>query len=193
MKERMSEVKISADHPLRRTFSQLVERNFALLLDWHDAAVIQYISQLLTDFTHVRNLYRLRDSRGRPLEDVAEMLLEGDLLFRATSPSREYEVKRHIGDFTLFMAGIFPEHIRYLKSSRRIVSPDALLDYVRVGREAYRAISEFTYGPYEASAPLFRKLSDHFELCLFGLHQVRADLDLMQAEGFRRLRQRLWG
>jgi hypothetical protein len=193
MKERMSEGKISADHPLSRTFSQLVERNFALLLDWHDPAVIEYISQLLTDFTHVRNLYRIRDSRGRALEDVAEMLLEGDLLFRATSPSREYEVKRHIGDFTLFMAGIFPEHIRCLKSSRRIVSPDALLDYVRVGREAYRDISEFTYGPYEGSATLFRKLSDHFELCLFGLHQVRADLDLMQAEGFRRLRQRLWG
>jgi hypothetical protein len=187
------EARIPSDHPLRRTFSQLVERNFALRLDWHDPGVIQYISQLLTDFTHVRNLYRLRDSQGRTLEDAVEMLLEGDLLFRATSPDREYEVKRHIGDFALFMAGIFPEYVRYVRSSRRIVSPDALLDYVRTGREAYRAVSEFTYGPYEASSPLFRKLSDHFELCLFGLHQVRADLDLMQVEGFRCLRQRLWG
>lgn len=184
---------IPMNHPLARLFTQLVERNFAFLLDWRDRAVTQYVSQLLTHFTHVRNLYRIRDSRGRPLEEVAEMLLEGDLMFRATSLDREYEVKRHIGDFTLFVAGLFPEHIHYLKSSRRILSPDALLDYVRVGREAYRAVSAFTSGPYEAEAPLFRKLSDHFELCLFGLHQVRADLDRMQAATFRRLRQELWG
>ena len=113
-------------------------------------------------------------------------------MFRAASPDRECEVKRHIGDFTLFMAGIFPKYVRYLRSSRRIASPDALLDYVRTGRETYRAISEFTYGPYEASSPLFRKLSDHLELRLFGLHQLRADLDRTQTEGFRRLRQRLW-
>jgi hypothetical protein len=193
MIEGTTEVRIPPDHPLHRTFSQLVERNFALLLNWHDPPVIQCVSQLLTDFTHVRNLYRIRDSRGRALEDVAEMLLESDLLFRAASPDREYEVKRHLGDFTLFMAGIFPEYIRTLKSSRRLISPDALLDYVRVGREAYRAVSRFSYGPYEATAPLFRKLSDHFELCLFGLHRVSADLDRMQAEGFRRLRQRVWG
>jgi hypothetical protein len=33
----------------------------------------------------------------------------------------------------------------------------------------------------------------HFELCLFGLHQVRADLDRMQEAGLQRLRQELWG
>ena len=67
-----------------------------------------------------------------------------------------------------------------------------MLDYVRAGREAYLAVSEFTHGPYGATAPLLRKLSEHFELCLFALHQVRADLDRMQAVGFHRLRQRLW-
>lgn len=184
---------VPMDHPLGRLFRQLVERSFALLLEWQDRAVVQYISQLLTDFTHVQNLYRIRDCRGRALEDVAEMLLEGDLMFRATSLDREYEVKRHIGDFTLFIAGIFPEHLHYLRSNRRILSPDALLDYVRVGREAYRTVSEFAHGPYQARATLFRKLSDHFELCLFGLHQVRAELDRMQAESFRRLRHELWG
>jgi hypothetical protein len=83
------EARIPSDHPLHRTFSQLVGRNFGLLLDWHDPAVVQYISQLLTDFTHVRNLYRIRDSWGRSMEDVAEMLLEGDLLFRAAWPERD--------------------------------------------------------------------------------------------------------
>ncbi|MDH7499773.1 MAG: hypothetical protein QHH30_05235 [candidate division NC10 bacterium] len=181
------------DHPLGRLFRQLVERNFTLLLEWRDPEVIQYISRLLTDFTHVRNLYRIRDARGHPLEEVAEMLLEGDLMFRASTVDREYEVKRHIGDFTLFMAGIFPEYVHSLRSSRRLLSPDAFLDYVRVGREAYRAVSQFSHGPYEAGVTLFRKLSDHFELCLFGLHQVRADLDRMQAVGFRRLHHELWG
>ena len=80
------EARIPSEHPLRRTFNQWVERNFALLPDWHDPGVIQYISQLLTDFTRIRNLYRLRDSQGRTLEDVAEMLLEGDLCFGPLRP-----------------------------------------------------------------------------------------------------------
>jgi hypothetical protein len=184
---------ISPDHPLSRLFQQLVERNFSRLLDWSDRPLLQYISQLLTDFTQVRNLYRLRDSRGRALEDVAEMLLEGDILFRATSLEREFEVKRHIGDFTLFMAGLFPEHIQFIRSRRFLLSPDALLDYVKVGREAYRAAAELTPGPHQPIGMVLRQLSDQFELCLFGLHQVRADLDRMQAAGFRRLQQEIWG
>jgi hypothetical protein len=188
-----SRTKIPSKNPLSRTFIQLGERNFALLLDWKDPAVIHYISRLLVDFTHIRNLYRIKDAGSRAVEDIAGMLLEGDPQFRAFTPQPEYEVKPHIGDFILFVAGIFPESVRHMRSSRRILRADALLDYVGVGREAYRAGAEFTYGPYGAKAPLLRKLPEHFELCLFALHQVRADLDRIQAVGFQRLRQRLWG
>jgi len=36
------------------------------------------------------------------------MLLEGDLLHRASSVDRERVVHKHIGDLTLFLGGLFP-------------------------------------------------------------------------------------
>jgi hypothetical protein len=65
---------------------------------------------------HVDRLYKIRDTQGRRVEEVAEMLAEGDLLHRAQGVEREREVHRHIGNYTLFMTGIFPEFLRRLKT-----------------------------------------------------------------------------
>ena len=74
-----------------------------------------------------------RHAPGRRVEEVAEMLAEGDLLHRAQSVEREREVHRHVGNYTLFMAGIFPEFLHRLKTSKVVVSADALLDFIQVG------------------------------------------------------------
>lgn len=182
---------IRKTHPLFRLFASLTEENFAGHLAWPDAEVIGYVTDVLADFVHVDQLFKIRNAQGRRVEEVAEMLAEGDLLHRAESIEREREVHRHIGDYTLFMAGIFPEFLRRLKTSKVVISPDALLDYIQVGKRSYLIVSEFTYGPYEETAPLFRKLSENFELCVYGLGYVRADLDRLRDPGFQTLKGRL--
>ena len=89
--------------------------------------------------------------------------------------------------------GVFPEFLHRLKTSRAVVSADALLDFVRVGKRSYRIVSEFTYGPYGPSVPLFRKLSENFELCIYGLGHVRADLDRLRDPRFQALKGHLLG
>jgi hypothetical protein len=185
--------RIPKAHPLVRLFASLTEENFAGHLGWPDAEVIGYLTEVLTDFVHVDQLYKIRNTQGRRVEEVAEMLAEGDLLHRAESIDREREVHRHIGDYTLFMTGIFPEFLRRLKTSKVVISPDALLDYIRVGKRSYRIVAEFTYGPYGESAPLFRKLSENFELCVYGLGYVRADLDRLRDPRFQAVKGQLLG
>ncbi len=180
-------------HPLTRLFASLTERNFAGHLGWPDPEVIGYLTGVLTDFVHVDQLFKIRTAQGRRVEDVAEMLTEGDLLHRAQSVEREREVHRHIGDYTLFMSGVFPEFLHRLKRSQTVLSPDALLDFVRVGKRSYHIVSEFTYGSFGASASLFRKLSDNFELCVYGLGYVRADLDRMRTPHFQTAKGQLLG
>ena len=119
--------RIPKAHPLTRLFASLTEENFAGHLGWPDGEVIGYLTDVLTDFVHVDRLFKIRNAQGRRVEEVAEMLAEGDLLHRAESIDREREVHRHIGDYTLFMTGIFPEYLRRLKTSRVVLSPDALL------------------------------------------------------------------
>src|SRR5437899_6632116 len=49
---------------------------------------------------------------GRRLEDVGEMLIESNPLLGAASFGREREVRKHVGDYTLFLTGLFPEHLK---------------------------------------------------------------------------------
>ncbi|MEE9521689.1 MAG: hypothetical protein V3W05_02680 [candidate division NC10 bacterium] len=63
------------------------------------------------------------------------------------------------------------------------------LDYVETGKRSYRIASEFSYGGHAGEVPLFRKLSEDFELCVFGLGYVRADLKRLRNPRL----QRMWG
>lgn len=178
---------ISADHPLRRLFRLLIERNFGGRLGYEDPDVIGYLSDLLTDFSHIGHVYKIRSASGQRVEEVAELLMEGDLLYRASSIDREREVHKHIGDYTLFMAGLFPEAVRRLRSGRVSLSRDVLIDYVKTGKRSYRVVAEFAFVHYGGAAPLYRKLSEQFELCVFGLGYVRSDLDRLRRPEFQRV------
>lgn len=184
---------VSQKHPLYRLLAELTQRNFAVSLSWPDPEVIGYLTGILVDFVHMDRLYKIRDARGRRVEEVAEMLLEGDVLHRADSVERERAVHKHIGDYTLFMAGIFPEFLRRLRASRILLSPDAFLDYIHVGKRSYRIVSEFPSDFPGGPSPLFRKLSENFELCVYGLGYVRTDLDRLRDAKFQRAKGHLLG
>jgi hypothetical protein len=184
---------IPAGHPLHRLLAGLTERNFTVHLGWRDPHVIGYVTEVLADFVHVDRLYKVKDACGRRVEEVAEMLAEGDLMHRASSPERERDVHKHIGDYTLFMTGLFPEFLHRQRTSRPVMSADAFLDFVQVGKRSYRIVAAFTDGPNQEAAPLFRKLAENFELCVYGLGYVRADLDRLKNPRFREVKGRLLG
>ncbi|MBI3944887.1 MAG: hypothetical protein HY321_03140 [Armatimonadetes bacterium] len=178
---------ISRDHPLRRLFESLVYRTFAESVRMPDPEVARYVADILTRFVHMDNAYRLRDARGRRLEEVAEMLMEGDVRLNARSFSREREVHKHIGDFTLFWTGVYPEALRLLRAAWR---KDHLVDYVDQGRKSYYIASTFDYGDYRDEARTLRKLSEWFEYCTYGLSLVRQEWERLgdpREQQFRRL------
>ena len=177
---------ISETHPLRLLFRGLTQRNFMAKVGIADIEIIRYVSDLLTRFAHVDNLYRLRDSRGERLEDVGEMLLESNPVLGNSSLAREREVRRHIGDYTLFLTGMFPESLRRLSSSIRL---DYFVDYVKAGKESYRIVSEFDYGEYRESAQFFRRLSENFDYCAVGLNFVKADLEALKDPHYQKMKR----
>ncbi len=183
---------IGRDHPLRHFFAGVVRRRFDADLRLPDTRLAEYVSGLLVDFTHVDSLYRVRDARGRRLEDVGEMLLESNPLLGADSFDREREVRKHIGDYTLFMTGLFPESVAAPRRLRQM-RLDAFVDYIEAGKESYRVVSSFDQFEYEAEAPLFRQLAEHFELCVFGLNLVKQDIERLQSDYYRHLRATLDG
>ena len=67
------------------------------------------------------------------------------------------------------------------------MSRDALIDYVKTGKRSCHLVAEFAFDGYEEVAPLYRKLSEQFELCVFGLGYVRSDLDRLRRPEFQRV------
>jgi hypothetical protein len=133
--------RISDTHPIRDLFHAVVERAMHESLQVAHPGVTRYVSDVLVDFTHRDHIYRIRDARGRSLEQVAEMLLEGDVSLNATSFEREREVHKHIGDFALFWTGVYPEMLRFFRASTRT---DHLIDYVEQGRRSYQIAATFS-------------------------------------------------
>jgi hypothetical protein len=180
-------------HPLRQLFGALAERTFTEKLGWPDFKVSDYVSKLLVDFTHADHLYRIKNAQGERAEAVVELLYESEVTHEAASVEREREVHRHIGDFTLFMAGLFPEYLKRIKTAGLIYHKDFLVDYIKTGKRSYRIAAEFDMWPSAAedrpSPPLFRKLSENFELCVVGLGFIRGDLDRMQDERYHQARR----
>jgi len=186
--------RIPDHHPLRKLFGTLAEKAFTDKLGWPDFNVSDYISQLLVEFTHTDNLYRIKSAKGERGEAVVDLLYESEVTHEAMSFEQEREVHRHIGDFTLFMAGLFPEYLKRIKTAGLIYHKDFLVDYIKTGKRSYRLVSEYIQGApaaahEEPAPPLFLKLSENFELCVVGLGYIRGDLDRMQHSRYHQARR----
>ena len=168
------EAHIGPDHPLRTLFQNLGRKHLLGEVSLQRPDVVDYVSDLLTRFSHMDEVRRVRDAAGQPLDDVGEMLLRTNPTARDAFYRPEREVRRHIGDFTLFFLGMFPERVARHATTRR---PDMFVDWSSEGRRSYKIVSEFRSHPYADEAPLFAALSDTYELCVIGLNRIRADLD----------------
>src|SRR5436853_624383 len=158
------------EHPLRRLFAGLTEQTFNAALGVADPPLTDYLSGLLSRFIHIDAIYRLQSTQGKPLEEVAEMMIEAEALPKEGRTTRE--VHRHIGDFTLFWTGVYPEMLKRLRSP---ACKDFFVDYCAQGKRSYLIASTFETDPYREEALVLRRLSDEFELCAYGLREVRRE------------------
>jgi hypothetical protein len=169
---------IPESHPLQQLFLELVGRHYAEEIGIRDPQVVAYVAHLLTEFCEADQLFKIH-AGSRPLSDVGEMLLESDPVYGpAPSFDRERQVRKHIGDYTLFFAGMFPESINHLRLRRERL--ENFVDWIKAGKESYYIVSKFEDFEYAKVAPLFAHLSRDFEGCVYGLNMVKNDLAEMQ-------------
>ncbi len=168
---------------LRYLFRGLTEHTFQVEFGFADPPLLDYLSGLLERFVRIDAIFKVRDLVGRRLEEVADMLLAAE--------EREYNVRRelhrHIGDFTLFWTGVYPEALKRLRHPER---KDALIDYQEQGKRSYWIASTFEDEPYEEEAPVLRRLSRDFELCSLGLNRVRHEWERCQRRGAQQIDER---
>ena len=152
---------------LRRYFSGIAEHTFLIQLGVADPPLVDYLSDMLVRFIRCEAIFRVRDLAGKRLHEIAEMMVEA----QARVGDAKREVHRHVGDFTLFWTGVYPEAMKALQES---ASKDQLLDYRAEGKKAYWIASTIESSKVEAaSSEVLERLTQQFELCAYGLREVR--------------------
>lgn len=167
-----------ADSPkgeLHRFFVGVTEQTFQTQLGVADPPLIDYIVDLLVRFVRCDAVYRFRGLSGKPITQVAQMLAEAEE--RVGEAKRD--VHRHIGDFVLFWAGVYPEALCIMQEP---ASKDHLIDYCTQGKRAYWIASGMGTVSVEDSEVLGR-LSRQFEMCAYGLHEVRREWEKRDSDG----------
>ena len=143
---------------LRQFFDRALEASFRDLALGDDPAS-PYLGDLLARFARTENLFPTGVTAPR-LETVVDLLLETQAVWREDTvswqPEREVAVRRHIGDFTLFMTGLFRERVERTASAAY---------YITQGKRAYHFVSEHDRASARGgpAAPLYRRLADRFE------------------------------
>ena len=179
---------IPESHPLQELFTELIHDHFDHDIGIRDAEVQDYIANVMSEFCEAEQLYKVSNAQGRRLDDVGEMLLETDPIYGpAPSFDRERQVRKHIGDYVLFLSGMFPESINHFRLRRQRL--ENFVDFMKAGKESYYIVSKFDQFEYARLAPLFAKLSKEFESCVYGLNLVKGDLEEMQHPITRRTQE----
>jgi len=163
-------------HPMQRFFAEALQDALQVRLNLGNSDRVQlYLSGMLMRMLHQDAAFAIRNAEGQPVRTISEMVLEGDIRYRATSFKREREVHRHIGDLMLFWTGIFPEAIPAIKKGA-----DATLDPTAQGIESYQIAGSFSYDPFTEEAPVLKELGQNFEAYQYALALIRASMPALK-------------
>ncbi|MFZ0394811.1 MAG: hypothetical protein WAL73_13205, partial [Terracidiphilus sp.] len=122
-------------NPLEQFFRQAVRNSYEGKLGLNDPDVTSYVAHVLCEFSRSDKLYKVRDELGRPVADLEAMMAAADPV-NGTAPSFDAErmIRKHIGDYALFVAGMYPE----AAGARRCRRPHpSLQELVHAGKESY--------------------------------------------------------
>lgn len=179
---------IPPSHPLRRWFRGLVENALYADVGMCEPGIADYMTDLLTNFLHVDQIYLFRDAKGRRIQEIGEMLANAIKHQVVDELQRRHLVYRHVGDFALFWTGLYPESLRRIRSAR---SGDALRDYLDQGKQSYRVAAELCDDEARPPARLFAQMSESFEYCVYGLAMVRKGWEQEDPDGYVSIRNAL--
>jgi hypothetical protein len=167
-------------HPLEPFFHHEVTATFEGKLGLNDPEIAAYIAKVLCSFSENDRLFLRRGLAGHTREELQAMVLASDPVNgTASSFDAERAMRKYIGDYALFVAGMLPEAIGEDPSSRG--NRPTIGELIRAGKESYYIVSQFNVFEYKKEAPIYARLYQQFERYVLGLALVREELSKRMA------------
>jgi hypothetical protein len=140
---------------LQQFFRQQLQQGFQACGMSPGAGTIEYVSEVLSQFAHTKVFHAMRDAEGRPLEYIVDMIAAWQQAQESSNgrgnAEREGAVARYIGEYTLFMCGLFRE---------RVKARGELDYYVAHGRTAFWRSADYELNPQRRQT--YRRLYHEF-------------------------------
>lgn len=153
-------------------FAGLAESTFLTRLGVFNPPLVDYLTNLLVRFVRNDTVHQVRSVTGKPILTVTEMAFEAAQ--RLGTAKRN--IHRHIGDFTLFWAGVYPESIK--KDGDQAAEAN-FETFCRQGKKSYQIAAEIPSDSSDKpeqetpSEEILIDLSEKFDLWAYGLREVR--------------------
>jgi hypothetical protein len=120
---------------------------------------------MLAKFSRAEQARCVVPGQAAPLDYFFEMLAA----LRTADDRTSFLIRVHIGNYSLFLSGVFPDRIRFRAETRGF--PD-LRYYESLGRTQYRAASDHRLAQRYEVAEIFSTLADRFETTRLALNDI---------------------
>jgi hypothetical protein len=130
-----------------------------------DRTVADYVAELLSEYVRIVSSRCEIPGLEKPLEYFFEMLAALPQVDEGTA----FQVRAHMGNHTLFLAGLFKEHIEH-RAARR--GAPGLSYYEELGRTSYRVAGDHRLAQRYAVSSVFGILSHDFEAARLALNDL---------------------
>lgn len=137
---------------------------------FEDQSLIQYLVTMLKRFVKTNDVYKLPVNDDKRYKYVFEMLEAS----RDSSDTESFQIFLHIGNYSLFLTGLFPEWIRYRHEHKN--RPMDIDSYRKYGKTFFDRASNHRLARRRKLEPVLSKLSKGYDF-------VRSSVELI----FRRM------
>lgn len=154
---RLFQTVIGSNGPLRispHLYFYILTRHVLKETGLEDRHVTDYVASVLERFSDRNHLRSPADGTDGPIQYVSDMLVA----LRKASPTQTFLIRAHIGNYSLFISGIFRESV---ESRAQRGAPD-LSFYEDIGRTNYRAAADHQVARTACLTKVYGKLADSF-------------------------------
>lgn len=152
-------------HASLALFTYVVLRHTLRALGEQDRTIADYLASLVLHFGVGARALRVADVDDEVYTTLAQLLSDIDV----PDPRRAFLVRAHLGNYALWLSGLFPDHIEYRRWRRG--GPD--MDYyTTLGRRGFELAAGHGLAPEYGVQLLYATAAERFELLRHALNEV---------------------
>jgi hypothetical protein len=138
-----------------------------------DRVLCDYLASVLDEFTRTARLGSPAGGGPGAAQGGGVYLSDLLLALREATPAQAFLLRAHMGNYTMFLTGIFPDNIERRRS--RLGAPGCSF-YEEMGRMSYRAVAGHEVARHWGLTQIFHGLSEQFHEIRVALNQLAGRL-----------------